>query len=492
MRVLSMALLLFGVCTGTLAQTTINPTADAYVHGGAKAAKNFGTATLLKAQTNAKAAKNFDSYLKFDLSTVSPLSAATLRLYARLSHTGSLPVSIYAVSNTAWSETAITWNNKPARGAALASVTVANKTFAWYEFNVTAYVQSERAAGRTVLALGLHAASASALTLRANSRQATANQPQLVFTSNAAPTVSLTAPAAGSVFAAPATITLSATAADADGTISKVEFFQGTTLLNATTVSPYSFDWTNVAAGSYSLTAKATDNLGAATTSSPVNITVTGQAALYFIHPDQLNTPRVITNEAQQVVWRWDNDDAFGGNMANENPSGLGRFTFNLRFPGQYFDKETNLHYNYYRDYSPDIGRYIESDPIGLGGGLNTYSYVGSNPLSKIDPPGLFLVFLFNSEDIEKYLGPILITVPKKVPGMFACNAKCPTIPTGAVCPTPDCQPVEGYGVGSSLSEAKRNAKSDANSKIPAGCQGKHCTYKCISPQGDPIFPSKD
>jgi hypothetical protein len=208
MRVLSMALLLFGVCTGTLAQTTINPTADAYVHGGAKAAKNFGTATLLKAQTNAKAAKNFDSYLKFDLSTVSPLSAATLRLYARLSHTGSLPVSIYAVSNTAWSETAITWNNKPARGAALASVTVANKTFAWYEFNVTAYVQSERAAGRTVLALGLHAASASALTLRANSRQATANQPQLVFTSNAAPTVSLTAPAAGSVFAAPATITL--------------------------------------------------------------------------------------------------------------------------------------------------------------------------------------------------------------------------------------------------------------------------------------------
>jgi RHS repeat-associated protein len=56
--------------------------------------------------------------------------------------------------------------------------------------------------------------------------------------------------------------------------------------------------------------------------------------------------------------------------MANENPSALGTFTCNLRFPGQYFDKETNLHYNYYRDYSPEIGRYIESDPIGLAGGV--------------------------------------------------------------------------------------------------------------------------
>jgi RHS repeat-associated protein len=203
---------------------------------------------------------------------------------------------------------------------------------------------------------------------------------------NAPPTVSLTSPANGATFAAPASITLTATAADADGSIAKVEFFQGASLINTDTVSPYTFNWTGVPAGGYTLTAKATDNLGAVTTSSPVSLTVTAPAAtLYFIHPDHLNTPRVITNASQQVVWRWDNNEAFGANMANENPGGLGSFTFNPRFPGQYFDRETNLHYNYLRDYSPEIGRYIESDPIGLRGGVNTYAYVDGNPVSDVD-----------------------------------------------------------------------------------------------------------
>jgi len=64
-------------------------------------------------------------------------------------------------------------------------------------------------------------------------------------------------------------------------------------------------------------------------------------------------------------------------------------FDLPLRLPGQYFDKETNLHYNYFRDYDPAIGRYIQSDPIGLTGGVNTYAYVGSDPLHGVDPLGL-------------------------------------------------------------------------------------------------------
>lgn len=109
---------------------------------------------------------------------------------------------------------------------------------------------------------------------------------------------------------------------------------------------------------------------------------------VYYIHTDHLSTPRVITNSAGQAVWRWDNMDPFGLDAPDENPSGLGSFTCNLRYPGQYFDKETNLHYNYFRDYDPSIGRYIQSDPIGLEGGLNMYGYVGGNPLSRIDPTG--------------------------------------------------------------------------------------------------------
>jgi RHS repeat-associated protein len=60
-----------------------------------------------------------------------------------------------------------------------------------------------------------------------------------------------------------------------------------------------------------------------------------------------------------------------------------------LRFPGQYFDKETNLHYNYFRDYDPSLGRYVESDPIGLRAGLNTYAYGLGDPIANFDPNGL-------------------------------------------------------------------------------------------------------
>ncbi|MGH8550158.1 MAG: RHS repeat domain-containing protein, partial [Methylococcales bacterium] len=109
--------------------------------------------------------------------------------------------------------------------------------------------------------------------------------------------------------------------------------------------------------------------------------------AAYYIHSDHLNTPRLITNQANQIVWRWDSDP-FGSTPANENPSGLGVFTNNLRFPGQFYDKETNLHQNYYRDYDPGTGRYPQSDPVGLAGGTNLYGYVNQNPVSFTDPTG--------------------------------------------------------------------------------------------------------
>ncbi len=109
---------------------------------------------------------------------------------------------------------------------------------------------------------------------------------------------------------------------------------------------------------------------------------------MYYIHTDHLNTPRRISDN--QIVWRLDNDP-FGRHTANEDPDGDSQlFSFSLRYPGQYYDEETGLHYNYYRDYDPSTGRYIQSDLIGLDGGLNTYGYAGGNPISNCDAYGLW------------------------------------------------------------------------------------------------------
>jgi len=108
-----------------------------------------------------------------------------------------------------------------------------------------------------------------------------------------------------------------------------------------------------------------------------------------FIHADHLNTPRLATSQSQTKVWEW-NSDVFGVGLANEDPDNDTNLTkINLRFPGQYFDGESGLHYNYFRDYDPSLGRYIQSDPIGLNGGINTYAYMLSNPLKYVDPDGL-------------------------------------------------------------------------------------------------------
>ena len=114
----------------------------------------------------------------------------------------------------------------------------------------------------------------------------------------------------------------------------------------------------------------------------------------YFIYADQLNAPRAITDSKNKPVWQWEGNP-FGKTPPNENPGGKGQgFTYNLRFPGQYFDSETGLHYNGFRDYNPNTGRYIESDPIGLVAGINTYRYVGGNPVSYNDPDGHNVVVL--------------------------------------------------------------------------------------------------
>ena len=124
---------------------------------------------------------------------------------------------------------------------------------------------------------------------------------------------------------------------------------------------------------------------------TPVAVLKAG--VLYYVHADHLDAPRVITDTQNRVVWRWDNADPFGVGLPNENPSGLGTFTYPLRFPGQYYDQETGLHYNIHRYYDPRTGRYTSFDPIGLAGGINGYGYANQNPLTYTDPLGLYVCY---------------------------------------------------------------------------------------------------
>jgi RHS repeat-associated protein len=110
------------------------------------------------------------------------------------------------------------------------------------------------------------------------------------------------------------------------------------------------------------------------------------------IEPDHLGSPRKVIDPSRgTALWDWPIlGHAFGTAAANDDPDGDGNATtLNLRFPGQQYDAATGLHYNYFRDYDPATGRYVESDPIGLQGGVSTFGYVLQNPLVLFDPNGL-------------------------------------------------------------------------------------------------------
>lgn len=104
----------------------------------------------------------------------------------------------------------------------------------------------------------------------------------------------------------------------------------------------------------------------------------------HYIHTDHLGTPIVATGKDGSITWKAVTE-AFGATGAL--PESV--IQINLRFPGQYFDSETETHYNFNRDYRSNLGRYIQSDPIGLRGGQNLFAYVGGNPLGLTDPTGL-------------------------------------------------------------------------------------------------------
>ena len=122
---------------------------------------------------------------------------------------------------------------------------------------------------------------------------------------------------------------------------------------------------------------------------------------------------------------------------------------------------------------------------MGLEGGVNTYGYAEQNPLLNTDEFGLFIFGYFDKGGI------IGVIPPPKVPGKYACTARCAMLIAEQTCPPPDCSGVV-YGYAESKDRASAVKEAKANAKPSPGCQLKHCNYACRDPKGSPYFPSQN
>lgn len=346
--------------------------ADTYT-SSAQPNGNFGGQGEMRVRTGST---NYRAYLKFDLSAMpATFVSAKLRLYG--DGPSGATVGVFPVANTTWDEMKITWNAQPPPGpTALSSVTIAGATPQWYEWNITAYVQTEKTAGRNTISLALLGIGSTTDHSDFKTRDASSNKPVI-----------------------------------------EIEYAVG--------------------------------------------------PKLSFIHPDHLNTPRAVYDSTQQLRWRWDQQEPFGDNPADENPVNLGAFEFPLRLSNYYADKETGNLYAMYRDaYSPGIGRFSQSDPIGLVAGLNTYSYVDADPLRLRDPLGL-AAMCATSESREceaKLLAAMAACEAVEAACIGGCSlacrrsgplrSQCMSMCVGGIC-----EPVAGYcrkGAATDYAECKR------------------------------------
>jgi hypothetical protein len=176
-----------GTGTGTIPPTgtasTLAPSEDTHVRAGTYATTTFGTASELEIQSSSDLDQTRDAYLRFDLRALSSVSSAKFRLYARLSASGAVGVTLFPAPG-AWSEATLVWNLRPGytSGNPLGTFALASTTASWFEADVTSYVRSEHQAGRRLVSFALHSLAPSTPRAIASSREASGNRPALVVT----------------------------------------------------------------------------------------------------------------------------------------------------------------------------------------------------------------------------------------------------------------------------------------------------------------------
>ncbi len=247
------------------------PTADSWVNSNNVTQNNGGNNNLQIENTT----KQTDAYLKFDTTSISNISSAKLRLKASLNNAGSVVSTAYSVADTTWGETTIAWFNKPALGTVLGSITVVSTSYAWFEIDVTAYVQSEFSVGRKVVSFAYHNNAISTPLIKANSRESS-SPPQLLINYNYNVPTAPDAPTIGTAIAgnAQATVTFTPPANDGGSPITSYTVTSNPRgRIGTCTASPcIVMDLTNGAI--YTFTVTATNAVGTGANSALSNIVI--------------------------------------------------------------------------------------------------------------------------------------------------------------------------------------------------------------------------
>jgi RHS repeat-associated protein len=288
---------------------------------------------------------------------------------------------------------------------------------------------------------------------------------------NAAPTISLTSPVNGKRYVTtPANIPLTASAADSDGTIVKVEFYNGSTLIGMATTAPYNITWNGVGAGTYTITAKATDDKGTSTTTAGIIVKVGMLDTITYLHNDFAGSPLAATDAAGNIVWK-ENYRPFGDKVNNQAAAADNRQWFH----GKAADADTGLQYFGARYYDPVLGRFMGVDPVGFQEdnihSFNKYAYGNNNPYRYVDPDGRMPVLVY-ALYVASVRGSIWLA--QRQAGAIIAAEIGAGVATGAVVPSVALEGVAAKAVGkiggeSSLAARGRDAHKNYENALGEG-----------------------